>query len=367
MRPWFVRIVGVLLLCGVTPIYGHQGVEHGSEDESESASAYDEAAPAQIVKTKIPLQSKSGRTRWGADFFPNVELVTHQGKKVRFFDDLLRDRVVMINFMYASCTESCSLATAQLKRVQQILGDRVGKDVFMYSITIDPKNDTPEVLNKHVEKFNIGPGWLFLTGDAKDIMNLRYRLGFHFQGIRDDLKDHNGAVLMGNQPTGQWLKRSPMDNPYFLAEQFGTWLTNWKTPSKFSNNDYSEAPQLQVSSMGENLFRSRCTACHTIGGNTRTIGREKNTESSIAELGPDLLDVTRKRDRAWLARWLSNPARMLAEKDPVAIELYTRYRKILMPNFHLNKTEVNALIDYMEAESSRVGKAADPMALGATL
>jgi cytochrome c2 len=77
--------------------------------------------------------------------------------------------------------------------------------------------------------------------------------------------------------------------------------------SELSHANYADAPQLQVASMGENLFRTRCAVCHTIGdGNDRIVG------------GPDLLDVTQRREREWLARWLANPAKMLAEKDPVA-------------------------------------------------
>jgi len=362
-RPWIVIVAAFLLLCGSVTIHAHQGTNHDQEGKSGVLPNHDEDAPARILKTKIPVQSKSGRSRWGAGFFPNVPLITHEGNEVRFYDDLVKDKVVMINFMYASCTESCSLATAQLARVQQILGDRIGKDVFMYSITIDPEHDTPEVLNQHVKKFNLKPGWIFLTGSPEDIMLLRIKLGFRFQGIRDDIKDHNASVLMGNQPTGQWLKRSPMDNPYFLAEQFGTWLTNWKAPSKIGNNNYSDAPQLQVPSMGENLFRSRCTACHTIGGEMRIVGGE-NINKNRQVLGPDLLGVTRRRDRTWLARWLADPARMLAQHDPIATQLYAEYNNVMMPNFHLGKIEVDALIEYMDAETLRLEIiATDPLAL----
>lgn len=345
LKPWAVLCVVALFLGGVAPLFGHQGRDHAPKSNTASKGSGTQRTYA-----------GSGAARWGANFFPNVSLVTHEGKTVRFFDDLIKDKVVMINLMYASCTDSCPLATAQLVKVQQILGDRVGRDVFMYSISIDAKNDTPEVLQKHVEKFNVKPGWLFLTGSEADVMLLRNKLGFHFQGIRDDIKDHNGAVLIGNQRTGQWLKRSPMDNPYFLAEQVGTWLTNWKAPSRYSKNNYANAPQLQVPTMGENLFRSRCTACHTIGGGTRVVGGGERIEKDQRRLGPDLLGVTQKRERAWLARWLANPAKMLAEQDPIVMDLYAKYSNVIMPNFHLSKVEVNALIDYMEAESRRVEK-----------
>ena len=129
---------------------------------------------------------------WGADYFPNVPLVTHEGKTVRFFDDLIKDKVVAINFIYTHCPDACPLETARLREVQKILGDRVGQDVFMYSITIDPEHDTPEVLKQYAEKFQIGPGWLFLTGKKADITLLRKKLGLYNEEEESgNLKEHN--------------------------------------------------------------------------------------------------------------------------------------------------------------------------------
>ena len=90
-------------------------------------------------------------------------------------------------------------------------------------------------------------------------------------------------------------------------------------------------------SKGEDLYRFRCAACHSLG----------NQEG----LGPGLLGVTERRDKAWLARWIKTPDKLLAEKDPQAIELYNRYNKILMPNLRLSDADVAALIDFMAATS----------------
>src|SRR5207244_12655421 len=95
---------------------------------------------------------------WGADYFPNVPLTTHEGKVVRFYDDLLKGKAVAINLIYTHCSASCPLETAKLAQVQRLLGDRVGKDVFFYSISIDPSRDTPEVLKAYAQKFHAGPG-----------------------------------------------------------------------------------------------------------------------------------------------------------------------------------------------------------------
>ena len=189
-----------------------------------------------------PLETRLGGARWGASYFPNVPLVTQEGKRVRFFDDLVKDKVVAINFIFTSCGASCPLETARMATVHRLLGDRVGRDVFFYSITIDPEHDTPEVLAAYAERFHTGPGWLFLTGDAADITQLRRKLGVLADETgADGSPDHNLSFVIGNQATGQWMRRSPFENPYVLAEQLGGWLHNWSAPDPDANS-YAEAP-----------------------------------------------------------------------------------------------------------------------------
>src|SRR6266850_1870923 len=95
---------------------------------------------------------------------PNVVLTTHEGEQVRFYDDLVKDKFVTINMVYTSCKTTCPLTTANLVRVQKMLGDRVGRDLSMYSITLDPEHDTPEVLNSYVKTFGTATGITSLNG-----------------------------------------------------------------------------------------------------------------------------------------------------------------------------------------------------------
>lgn len=318
-------------------------------DDGEGAKAEQtEAAVTASAEHGAPAATR-GSSRWGAGYFPNIELTTHEGKKVRFFDDLVEGKVVVINFIFTSCRKACPLETARLRKVQDILGDRVGKDVFMYSISIDPETDTPEVLAEYVERFRIGPGWQFLTGNRDEIIMLRKKLGLFIDEIQNDPTDHNLSLIIGNQSTGQWMKRSPMENPEFLAMQIGGWLHNWKMPD-MNGDSYANAPKLRKMSKGEDLFRTRCSACHTIGG-----GDTMNTAKAL--VGPDLMGVTERRDPAWLARWLAEPDKMLEEGDPIATALYAQFNNIAMPNLELNQVEVDALIEYMSAESRRVQSA----------
>lgn len=285
---------------------------------------------------------------WGADYFPNVPLVTHEGKTVRFFDDLIKDKVVAINFMFTSCPDVCPLETANLREVQEILGDRVGRDVFMYSISIDPDRDTPEVLRKYAEKFEVGPGWLFLTGRKEDVTLLRKKLGLYREAKGSEkLEAHSTSGIVGNQKTGRWMRMSPFENPYITATQIGSWLHNWKMPAR-AEQDYAKAPKVRTISKGESIFRTRCAACHTIGA-------KDAAKSGKPPVGPDLLGVTRKRDRAWLTRWLAEPDKMLAEKDPLAMDLLAAYGNVPMPNLRLDGADIQALLVYIAEESSRKG------------
>lgn len=277
-------------------------------------------------------------SRWGANYFPNVPLVTQEGKTVRFYDDLIKGKVVAISFIFTHCRDTCPAETANLRQVQKLLGDRVGRDVFFYSISIDPGHDTPKVLKEYAEKFKVGPGWTFLTGKKADITLLRKKLGLYSDGTQEEaLSEHSLTFIVGNEATGQWIKRSPFDNPKVLARLLGESLHKFRK-SRGGQTSYAQAPRLPNLSRGEDLFRSRCSACHSLGA-----------EDGI---GPGLWGVTGKRDRAWLARWLAVPDRMLAEGDAIATALFARYDNLPMPNLRLSEIDVEALIVYMESQGS---------------
>ena len=281
---------------------------------------------------------------WGANYFPDVPLITHDGKTVHFFDDLIEGKIVAINFIYTRCPDTCPLETAQLVQVQKILGDRLGKEVFFYSISIDPENDTPSVLEEYRERFKAR--WTFLTGKKSDIIKLRKKLGLYIEEIQDGSNNHNVNMIIGNQSTGRWMKRSPFENPYVLADQIGNWLTGWKASPR--GEDYANAPKLRSIPRGEQIFRTRCASCHSLTG-----------EEPKDALGPDLLAVTQRREMQWLLDWLKAPDQMLKQKDPIAMALYKQYNNLAMPNMRLNKREALALLDYIDDETQRVlGKSA---------
>ncbi|UVE16490.1 SCO family protein [Pseudomonas sp. LS44] len=160
-----------------------------------------------------PQRARSGTA--GGRYFPNTPLITHEGKAVRFYDDLIRGKVVAINMMYASCTGNCPTATANLRLVQTMLGARAGLDVFMYSITLQPELDTPAILKEFVERHRIGPGWLFLTGAPADIEELRVSLGFYDVNplIDANKANHSGMVRIGNDAYQRWTMAPALAEP----------------------------------------------------------------------------------------------------------------------------------------------------------
>ena len=137
---------------------------------------------------------------------PNVELKTHTGKSVRFYDDLVRDKLVAINMMYALCNSTCPPMTRNLVRVQELLGSRVGKDVFMYSISARPEQDTPQDLANYAKLHGVRPGWLFLTGRQEDVDRVRFALGFYDVDPEIDKEPsrHVGMVRIGHDPHDRW-------------------------------------------------------------------------------------------------------------------------------------------------------------------
>lgn len=157
---------------------------------------------AQVETTK----AKTPRERLAERSFPNVTLTTHEGKKVKFYDDLIKNKIVIINFMYVKCEGTCPGTTANLVKVQKLLGDRVGKDIFMYSITLKPEEDKAKDLKAYAKAYKVGPGWQFLTGDPKDIELLRQKLGFIDRDpVRDANKSNHITMLRwGNEPNTLW-------------------------------------------------------------------------------------------------------------------------------------------------------------------
>ena len=297
------------------------------------------AATLWVTAASVAAQN----SRWGANYFPNVPLTTQDGKVVHFYDDLLKGKIVAINLIYTTCKYACPLETARLAQVQKLLGDRMGRDVFFYSITIDPDHDTPQVMKEYSERFHAGPGWLFLTGKAADIELISRKIGLYTEPELNNPDGHQPNLLIGNEATGQWMRNSALDNPQFMATTIGDWLNSWQTARK-DMKSYVDAPKITLD-RGEYTFKNHCAACHTIGKGDH--------------IGPDLAGITSARDRTWLSKFIYAPDKMLAAGDPIARQLYAKYKNLPMPNLALSVEDVNVIVDYL-AKQPAVKSAAQP-------
>ena len=264
----------------------------------------------------------------------------------------------------------------------------MGKDVFFYSISIDPKNDTPEAMKAYMEKYHIGPGWLFLTGKVEDIKLIAQKLGLSSLTDFANRDGHMPSLMIGNEPSGRWMRQSAVDNSRFLAAQIGNFF-GWRNAVPLQS--YAVLQEPPKVDEGARAFKNRCAVCHTVGKGdsvgpdlanvtkrrehcwvrtyaapvaTPRAGKGEflfNTRCASCHsigkgdgLGPDLVNVTTLRERAWLARYVAEPDRMLAEGDGVAAALFAKYKDVRMPNLDLNAEDVALLVSYIEKESKAV-------------
>jgi protein SCO1/2 len=185
----------------------------------------------------------ASREKTRKKYFPNFELTTHEGKRVKFYDDLIKDKIVVINFMYAKCDGICVPITSNLKRVQKLLGNRVGRDIFMYSISLKPAEDTPAKLNHYVDMHNIKPGWTFLTGKPDEIETLRKKMGlWTSNAVQDkDLTNHIGMVRYGNEARQWWAMFPGKANAPWIVESI-----LWMDDGKVKQHAQKSSPKARV-------------------------------------------------------------------------------------------------------------------------
>lgn len=180
-------VLGAAALGSVASLAGAWSLGRKASDDAGAASASAAGAAGRI---------------------PNVPLMTHDGRRVRLYDDLVRgNHIVVFNTTYTRCEAFCAGTELNLVRLQRVLGERMGKSVHIYSLTLDPRFDTPTVLAAHARKIGAGPGWTYLTGREADIDRARRALGFYDRdpAIDRDKGRHSGMVHIGNDALDRWM------------------------------------------------------------------------------------------------------------------------------------------------------------------
>lgn len=172
----------------ILPAAGHEA--HGQASQPQARSQ----------KSKGPDELTS------RNYFTDLPLLNQEGKRVRFYSDVLKDRVVLISFIYTSCMDACPLIMQRLSQVKDQLGEAFGKQVFFVAMSVDPTRDTPQALAKYARQHKADhPGWVFLTGDKPNVDRILTKLGQY----SEKPEAHSTMLLAGNVGTRHWTKVGP--------------------------------------------------------------------------------------------------------------------------------------------------------------
>src|SRR3954469_17784993 len=232
-------------------------LENTMTGKTRRATAFAAAVTGVVLALALLKQpGLAADTRWGANYFPNVTLTTQDGEDVKFYD-LIKGKIVAIDLIYTNCQYACPIETSRMARMQQLLGERMGRDVFFVSISINPEHDTPAVLKAYGAKFKAGAGWTFLTGKMADIDVLSKKLGL-WSDPKETQDGHTPMLLLGNEATWEWMRTSALDNPAFTTRLIPDRLANWKPtqPVKSYADAPAIAPAIAGRDNGEYLYRS---------------------------------------------------------------------------------------------------------------
>jgi len=292
------------------------------------------ALAAVIISVRGPLEAQG--VRRGANYFPNLPVVTQDGKTLKFYDDVLKNKIVLISFLYTNCPDICPLTTARIAQLEDKLGDMVGRDIFFVSMSVDPERDTPERLKEFAMAFDAGPGWLFLTGKPEDIRLINSKLGDKSR----KLSEHRNEIVLGNDTTGEWTRNTVLGDMDRLIMDIRAMDPKWRAEVRQPKFDPAINTGYAVDHLlpGQAQFKKLCAPCHTIGVGDR--------------VGPDLRGVTERRHQAWLTAFIQTPDKVLAEKDPIALALAAKFPGVRMPNLKLSDTDVADLISYIGAQNA---------------
>ena len=200
--------LSIVVLCFATHFALGQGTDPPRSDD----------APPQTASTESAAKK----------YFTDVVLVNQNGEKMKFYSDLLEGKVVIINSFFATCKGSCLPMSRNLEKVQQALGNRMGKDVRIISISVDPTVDTPASLKAYAKTLNAGPGWYFLTGD-KEMVDFALKKIGHFV---DNREAHLNIFIIGNERTGLWKKAFGLANSEELIKVVDSVLADQPPVSK---------------------------------------------------------------------------------------------------------------------------------------
>jgi protein SCO1/2 len=184
-------LAAILVVPGLGESLAHDGTDHGAQRPEPTQSSQ----PSEATNNEVDLVE--------------VTLVDWDGKPIEFQSEAVGDRIVAIDFVYTTCSTICPVVSSVFAQVQDELGDRMGRDVWLMSISIDPTRDTPERLRDYADKFGAGPGWIWLTGPKSAVDRVLIGL----DAFNADIVDHPSVVLIGDGRSGDWTRHFGFPSP----------------------------------------------------------------------------------------------------------------------------------------------------------
>ncbi len=217
-RPGWVQVTAteggradLIRLLKALQVYSPEKTNHSQSVlvvDGDSREGWTSRRTASVAELATMLD-QALKTRGGRNYFTDTPLIDQDGRSFRFYSDLVRGKVVVINPFFSSCTGSCLTMASILTKLQERLGDRLGKDVVILSLTVDPDVDTRERLALYAKQVGARTGWHFLTGTKADLETVERRLG-QFVAVRES---HPTTMFVGNDATGLWVKHlDPRDS-----------------------------------------------------------------------------------------------------------------------------------------------------------
>ncbi|HEX5733816.1 MAG TPA: SCO family protein [Blastocatellia bacterium] len=173
----------------------------GSSNNDGRRADVSDREPKRIIGSKISI--------------PDLVVINQEGKKVRLYSDLIKEKLVVLSFFYTNCEGICPSIGYSLSGLQSEISDRLGRDIFFVSISLDPETDSPKALKEWASKWQARRGWEFVTGNKNELDGV-IRL---FTGGSAGRSAHGAVVFVGDdkRSPGIWLGLEPLIPPKVLA------------------------------------------------------------------------------------------------------------------------------------------------------
>ncbi|HEY9402653.1 MAG TPA: SCO family protein [Pyrinomonadaceae bacterium] len=197
------------------------GAKSAAQTQAQTPSPQQPKAPSK-PNQPATVPAPAGNAPAAQKYFTDVELVNQNGERMRLYSDVLKDRVVVVNAFFATCQGSCLPMNRNLEKLQTAFKERMGKDLYIISISVDPTVDTPQALKEYAKKLNAAPGRLFLTGKKENVDWALYKLGQYVE----QREQHTNIFIIGNERTGLWKKAFGLAKPEELVKIVETVLND---------------------------------------------------------------------------------------------------------------------------------------------